>query len=423
MIKEFTMKKTMMLIFGLLLIVGSVFAAEKNTIVKESPASDFEYDLNETEDGVVITGYRGKGGDVVIPAEIEGYPVVECNGTFDGKYVSITSIIFPDSITKISNPRLRDSEAVFKNMQSLKKVIFPKHLKEIPAYMLYYCDNVTTIQLPADVEIIGRQAFTNLAISDIYLPNTVQKIEDYAFSRCRNLKIVTIPSSLKVIAGYVFSGCNNIETLNLSDGIESIDSEAFKNTAIRTLTIPSSVKKIGGSAFYDCENLETLTLSDGIEEIESYAFKGTAIKKLVIPASVKRIGDGAFEVCYQLESLTLSEGIEIIGAHAFGQTAIKVLTIPSSVKRIEEEAFSGRTLSDTELETLTISDGIEFIGRRAFSKSPNLTSVTLPEKQIKYGNAYYSDHADCFSNCPQIPLKDRKKIRDTGYTGGFNDDK
>ena len=128
------MKKTMMLIFGLLLIVGSIFATEKNTIVKESPASDFEYDLNETEDGVVITGYRGKGGDVIIPAEIEGYPVVECNGTFDGGgYVSITSIIFPDSITKISNPRLRDSEAVFKNMQSLKKVIFPKHLKEIYA--------------------------------------------------------------------------------------------------------------------------------------------------------------------------------------------------------------------------------------------------------------------------------------------------
>jgi hypothetical protein len=417
------MKKTMMLIFGLLLIVGSIFATEKNTIVKESPASDFEYDLNETEDGVVITGYRGKGGDVIIPAEIEGYPVVECNGTFDGGYVSITSIIFPDSITKISNPGLRDSEAVFKNMQSLKKVIFPKHLKEIPAYMLYYCYNVTTIQLPEDVEIIGIYAFAYLSITDIYLPNTVQKIKDYAFSGCRNLKIVTLPSSLKEIAGYVFSGCNNIETLNLSDGIESIDSEAFKNTAIRTLTIPSSVKKIGGSAFYDCENLETLTLSDGIEEIESYAFKGTAIKKLVIPASVKRIGDGAFEVCYQLESLTLSEGIEIIGAHAFGQTAIKVLTIPSSVKRIEEEAFSGRTLSDTELETLTISDGIEFIGRRAFSKSPNLTSVTLPEKQIKYGNAYYSDHADCFSNCPQIPLKDRKKIRDTGYTGGFNDDK
>ncbi|UTC54535.1 leucine-rich repeat domain-containing protein [Treponema sp. OMZ 906] len=423
------MKKTMMLIFGLLLIVGSIFAAEKNTIVKESPASDFEYDLNETEDGVVITGYRGKGGDVIIPAEIEGYPVVECNGTFDGGYVSITSIIFPDSITKISNPGLGvgyyhdENEAVFKEMRSLKKVIFPKHLKEIPAYMLYDCYNITTIQLPADVEIIGRWAFENLAISDIYLPNTVQKIEDYAFSRCRNLKIVTLPSSLKEIAGSVFSECNNIETLNLSDGIESIDSKAFENTAIRTLTIPSSVKKIGESSFANCKNLETLTLSDGIEEIESYAFRGTAIKKLVIPPSVKRIGQCAFKECKQLESLALSDGIETIGAYAFSETAIKMLTIPVSVKRIEAGAFSGGTWSDTKLETLIISDGIEFIGRRAFSKSPNLTSVTLPEKQIKYGNKEYSDYADCFSNCPQIPLKDRKKIRDTGYTGGFNDDK
>ena len=42
----------------------------------------------------------------------------------------------------------------------------------------------------------------------------------------------------------------------------------------------------------------------------------------------------------------------------------------------------------------------------------NLVSVTMPKKQIKYGG-------DAFIDCPKLTLKERKKIKDTGYTGGF----
>jgi hypothetical protein len=44
------------------------------TSTSGSPGGDFSYDLNEAKDGVVIKGYSGGGGVLVIPAAIEDYP-------------------------------------------------------------------------------------------------------------------------------------------------------------------------------------------------------------------------------------------------------------------------------------------------------------------------------------------------------------
>ena len=56
---------------------------------------------------------------------------------------------------------------------------------------------------------------------------------------------------------------------------------------------------------------------------------------------------------------------------------------------------------------------VEYIDDGAFRGCENLVSVTMPEKQIEYG------YNDAFSYCPKLTLKERKKIKDTGYSGGF----
>jgi hypothetical protein len=42
-----------------------------------NPATDFQYDLTEDGKGISIRKYAGTTRTVVIPAEIEGYPVTE----------------------------------------------------------------------------------------------------------------------------------------------------------------------------------------------------------------------------------------------------------------------------------------------------------------------------------------------------------
>jgi hypothetical protein len=72
-------------------------------------AADFEYDINESGDGIVITLYKGLATVVNIPAVIEGFPVKSLGmyrlnsdsnyvGVFSGNR-EITSVTIPDSVT------------------------------------------------------------------------------------------------------------------------------------------------------------------------------------------------------------------------------------------------------------------------------------------------------------------------------------
>ena len=365
--------------------------------MEANPASDFGYDLNETGDGVVITDYRGGYGGIVIPAEIEGYPVVEWNVKIYGD-ANITALIFPDSITKIVNPTTTDyrgeRRGAFSYMYQLEKVRLPKYLKEIPADWFSGHKFLTEVQLP-DLEVIGAETFIGTSIEKLIIPQSVKKIEAAAFSGCQQLTELTLP-----------------------DTLEYIGAEAFSGTSIGILNIPQSVKRIEAGAFRGCGYLRTLTIANGVEYIGPEAFKDTGIRHLIIPPSVTRIEKETFSGWQTLQTVSIPDSIESIGQEAFRGAAIKMLTIPKSVQRIGAGAFS----NCESLETLIISDGIEYIGSGAFKNCTNLTNVTLPTKQIEYKGTEDGSTFNAFYNCPRISLKDRKKIKETGYTGTFTFD-
>lgn len=69
-----------------------------------NPATDFEYDLTEDGEGVIIKKYTGKVTDVVIPAVIEDFPVVAVGSyAFSSSRTAVVSVIFPDSVGTIGN--------------------------------------------------------------------------------------------------------------------------------------------------------------------------------------------------------------------------------------------------------------------------------------------------------------------------------
>lgn len=76
--------------------------------------SDFTYTFSDETEGVIITGYVGDGGDVVIPDYLGGYPVIEIGdeafSTVTGNEndeaiqtpaYKITSIVIPNSVVSI----------------------------------------------------------------------------------------------------------------------------------------------------------------------------------------------------------------------------------------------------------------------------------------------------------------------------------
>jgi hypothetical protein len=85
-------------------------AVSKAAAGKPAEASDFVYTLNKAGDGVVITDIQKDakfGANLVVPAEIEGFPVVAylaSSFSRDKKERDqLVSVVLPDSITYLGN--------------------------------------------------------------------------------------------------------------------------------------------------------------------------------------------------------------------------------------------------------------------------------------------------------------------------------
>jgi hypothetical protein len=210
---------------------------------KEAPASDFVYDLNKAGDGVVITGYKGKGGDLVIPSMIEGYPVVEfAANSLDGfspptRFVLdakgkidlnasyqdyskgyVTSVVFPDSITEMAATDFGSGGVYYKSRNAfsgdiMQAVKFPKNIKEIPN--LGFGAALRIIVWPESLEIIGAYAFSGLSLTSIVIPDGVKEIRNGAFEGCERLTYVKIPDSIEIIGEYAFRGCSELTKVDI----------------------------------------------------------------------------------------------------------------------------------------------------------------------------------------------------------------
>ena len=130
-------------------------------------------------------------------------------------------------------------------------------------------------------------------------------------------------------------------------------------------------------------------------------------------------------MCKALKTITLPNAVKIIEEKAFYQSGLESIAIPDSVEMIGWTAFA----DCKELKTVSIGKGIKLIEAKAFYNCSNLRTVTIGvENFIKtYGDP--NDRGvrpqtggygyNVFSGCSSLSLKDKKKLKDTGYTGEF----
>jgi hypothetical protein len=159
-----------------------------------APSTDFSFDLTKDGEGVVITGYSGKGGKVVIPAAIEDVPVLEIRSRAFFENYDITELVVPDSVITIGN-------AAFAGMSSLTAVTLPDGLKEIPKTLFYDYNNIAGTRYPCE------------KLTTVNLPAGLESVGDYAFSNAGELINVIIPDSLASVAfeyGDEFRGCGKL---------------------------------------------------------------------------------------------------------------------------------------------------------------------------------------------------------------------
>jgi len=249
--------KNVLKAFGIIALVAVIVlstaaCSKKNSGGKSSgkanPATDFRYDLNEAGDGVVITGYIGKGGDIVIPAEIEGMPVVEFRSNVSGGFADsdaylkwilnkdevgkqkaiksgevrkpITSIVFPDSMITfgtMSREDLHVNFGTFESCTELKSVVLPKKMDVIPGMFSNNLPKLVSVKMPETVEWIGPRAFAGCsALKSINIPDGVKSIDQEAFANCKSFTSIKIPDSVKKIGYGAFQYCSELSTIEIN---------------------------------------------------------------------------------------------------------------------------------------------------------------------------------------------------------------
>ncbi len=302
----------------------------------------------------------------------------------------LTSIDIGDGVTNIGL-------GVFSGCTNLTSVRIGKSLSTInnnyaAQYLFNGCPNLRTIIVDPENTTFDSRDNCNAIIrtannslvngcSNTIIPNSVEKINSYAFYECRGLTALDIPSSVTSIGSYAFQSCTQLASLSLSENLTTIGEYAFYGCgSLTTITIPDGVQTIPNSCFQYCSSLESIYIGAAVNTFKSNCIYGCSNLKSIVIDENNTTYDSRDNCNAIIETATnrLKKGIASS-------------TIPNSVKYIGEGAFANLD----GLTSVVIPYGVVSIEKEAFFNCKNLQSVDLSATVYNYGTY-------AFRNCTSL---------------------
>ena len=372
------MKRSLILALSLLMLALCIPALAEST--------DWNYDANYA----ILRGYDGAGGDVVVPAEIDGFTVdVIGVGVFKGD--TITSLTMPETVLELRSNAVSSCE-------KLTSVTLPQSLVVINRMNFFSCGALTEITIPAGVRYIGDTSFRFCdALRRITFEGVCPAIDMDCFTILPEDAVAYVPDDQLEAYTAAFenagstvsvqpSGKNAVVVENNGYVEEEFDFDASTGTITSYngyatyLAIPETiggapVKAIGPEAFASHSYLAFLELPEGLETIGDSAFYNCeTLGRVKFPSTLKTIGSNAFYNAYKSSVLELTS-VESIGDYAFYFAGIKgSLELPEGLKSIGENAFESCPNMGADLY---LPSTLESIGSNAFKGDYNIQYIVL----------------------------------------------
>ncbi|HSH09112.1 MAG TPA: leucine-rich repeat domain-containing protein [Oceanipulchritudo sp.] len=158
---------------------------------------DYEYDINNGE--VTIIKFVGNAEQVIIPSEIEGFPVTKIGDYAFWANLNLKSVTIPGSVTSIGAEAFLGGSYLEEILveggnlfySSRDGVLFDKAAETL---LRFPSVREGEYVIPDTVTTIGEWAFNGCSLTKVTIPDSVLRIEDNAFY-C-GLKSLTIPASV-----------------------------------------------------------------------------------------------------------------------------------------------------------------------------------------------------------------------------------
>jgi len=326
-----------------------------------STRAQAQYTYTTNNGMIVITGYTGPGGALIIPDTINGLSVTDIWNDAFYRSTNLTTVTIPNSIINIGDGAFN------------------------------YCPGLTNVTLGDGVTSIGQAAFESTGLTSVTIPGLVTNIGPWAFAECSGLTDVTIGNGVTSIGDYAFYGCPSLASATIPNSVTYLGAEAFENcTRLASVTIGDSVTSIGVYAFADCPNLASVTIPNSVTNIGAEAFYYCfGLTNVTIGNGVTSIASYAFAYCHSLAGVTLGNRLTSIGAYAFDVcTSLASVAIPNNVASIGYGAF----FAGYSMTNLTIGSGVTNLADYAFGDCYSLGSVYFQgNAPAVSGSAFLSD--------------------------------
>lgn len=258
-------------------------------------------------------------------------------------------------------------------------------------------------------------------ITEVVIPNTLERIEYSAFEGCSGIKKINIPGNVIQIGNFAFEDCTGLSEVTLNQGTTNIGTGIFMNcSGIKKIVIPEGVTEIPYEMFVNCSGLTEIELSKTVTTIGGSAFWGcSSLKELKLNDNVTSIGEYAFSGCYKLEKILIPDSVVSIPYNNFKNSSNLTIYGNDGMKSKEfaeennikfdyianwDKKDTGDDVTAPAVEEIEISeDSIKNCTRDTNTKSyiapantkiiinvkfnENLVGNTMPSLVIKFGDS------------------------------------
>lgn len=247
--------------------------------------------------------------------------------------VSLKKIEIPDTVKIIE-------DNAFTGCSGLESVKLPKNLREFDYLVFKDCKNLKEVTIdagapafkvvghcliqkdngsvqaiwgdrsfPTDGSVQGIGHFlynSDLTLTSFSVPDGIQTIEVSAFQGCTELKKVTLPNSLTKIEAYAFSK-TGITEITVPDSVELMHSSIFEESAVTKATIGKGVTRELRDTFRNCKSLKECAVLGGKDLKLTATFVGCEnLTKLTLGPGIAQINSGVFAGCTNLKEITFT---------------------------------------------------------------------------------------------------------------------